>query len=155
MTEQQIDFRRESGMLVLGVLFGVLGGIITGLWAAYYVEWVKSISPDFNWLTTVIVASVVLIIVMVFLFWWSVKQIRESMVQPSPKIEECKSKIGKLHLRDGDKELDIENISSEDVNIILQSWKNNINPDTGKVAQKRAKEGSTKTIKETTIATQQ
>jgi len=74
--ERQI--RRESGMLVVGVVLGGLFGIVGGLWAAYFVEWFKSTyGPNFNWTPTLILSSLFLGILLAFLILWARKQMKE------------------------------------------------------------------------------
>jgi hypothetical protein len=70
--------RRESGMLVIGVVLGGLFGIMGGLWSAYYVEWLKStygLNPD--WTPTIILSSIVLVILLAFLFLWARTRLRD------------------------------------------------------------------------------
>jgi polyferredoxin len=79
MTEEQRQRRRESGMLVIGVVIGGLFGIMGGLWSAYFVEWYKSISPVPNpdWTPVVIGSTVILVIITVCLVIWAKKQLEE------------------------------------------------------------------------------
>lgn len=74
--EEQRRFRRDSGMLVLGVVLGGLFGIIGGLWSAYYAEWFKSTYKNPDWTLTIIWSSIALVALLAFLIWWSVKRLR-------------------------------------------------------------------------------
>lgn len=123
MTEEQRRFRKEGGLLVLGVAFGVLGGVISGLWSAYFVEWVKSSDPNFNWVITVIVSSIVLVVVMVFLFVWSIRQIKGNTTKTKTESEQS---IRKLTVKNGEKQLDVIDMDAETVERILKSWKENV-----------------------------
>jgi fructose-specific phosphotransferase system IIC component len=76
MSEKQ-KMRRETGMLVIGVVLGGLFGIIGGLWSAYYVEWLKSTyGPNPNWTPTIIWSSLALVVIVGFLIFWARKQLK-------------------------------------------------------------------------------
>jgi membrane protein implicated in regulation of membrane protease activity len=76
MSAEQRNIRREAGMLVLGIVLGGVFSIISGLWVAYYVEWLKSQMPNYDWTFTLILTSISLVIVLVFLYLWARKQLR-------------------------------------------------------------------------------
>jgi preprotein translocase subunit SecG len=77
-TNEERRIRRESGMLVVGVVLGGLFGIVGGLWSAYFVEWFKSTyGPNFDWTLTMILSSLFLGILLAFLILWARKQMKE------------------------------------------------------------------------------
>ena len=78
MTEEQSRVKRESAMLVLGIVLGSMVGIIGNLWSAYFMEWYKSVSPNSNpnWTIQFIVSSVLLIAIVAYLYLWSAKRLK-------------------------------------------------------------------------------
>lgn len=78
MTDEQRQLRRESAMLVIGVVLGGLFGIMGGLWSAYFVEWYKSVSPIPNpdWKIPVIGSTIIMVILTAYLLYWATKRLR-------------------------------------------------------------------------------
>ena len=76
--EQSHSEKREAAMLILGVVLGGLFGFIGNLWAAYFVEWMKSRVPNFDWTWGLIGATVVLVFLTAYLLWWAHKRLHPS-----------------------------------------------------------------------------
>ena len=68
--------RREMGLLVLGVVLGLLTGVISDLWASYYVNWLETTFPGGSWTIPLGVSTLGLFALISYLIWWSLRQIR-------------------------------------------------------------------------------
>jgi len=77
MAEEQ-EMRRNVGWLFLGIVVGGLMGIVTDLWAAYFVKWVETTYPDMNWTLVLIVSTIIFVVVVVGLYQWALRQIRRA-----------------------------------------------------------------------------
>jgi hypothetical protein len=75
----QRDFRRDIGLLAFGVVMGILGGMISGLWSAYYVKWLESSGIHTNWPLVLIILTIALGIFLAYLTLWSIGQIRQGL----------------------------------------------------------------------------
>ena len=75
--EQATKLRKESAMLIIGVILGALFSVIVNLWSAYFIEWYKSISPTANpdWTLLFVGTSILLVALTVYLVFWAKKRL--------------------------------------------------------------------------------
>jgi hypothetical protein len=76
MADKRRQQRRESAMLILGVVMGGFFSMIGSLWAAYYVEWYKSVHSIPDW-TLLFVGTSIGLSVLIFYLFWQIKKLRE------------------------------------------------------------------------------
>jgi hypothetical protein len=78
MTKRNLS-GKELGILIFGVVIGGLFGIMGNIWASYFVEWYKSISPiqPPNWDFPFWSLSIGMIVFIALLIYWARRLLKQ------------------------------------------------------------------------------